>query len=89
MFDVATITVLVGLVSVVATVASTLWHRRLKGPEATSQIVTASTLFLKQLQDRIEVLEERIGHLELENRQYYRLYGPLPPPVPITQTGED
>lgn len=78
MLDVATLTALVGVVSVAATVGTTLWHKRSEGPEAASQMVTASTLMLAQLQDRIEVLESRVGRLESENSAYYRLYGPLP-----------
>ena len=89
MFNIPLLTVTVGFVSVVATMVTTLWHRRINGPEATSQIVTASSLILVQLQDRIAVLEMRVAQVENDNKRYYRLYGPLPPPgIEHTEHGD-
>jgi len=82
---VALATVLVGLLTVVLTTGSTVWHRRTRGPEAHAQIVNASTGLLEQLQTRIGVLETRVDLLEAENieltetvARYYFVYGPLP-----------
>ncbi len=58
--------------------ATTLWNRRRRGPESSSQMLTASTLLLTQLQVRIDSLERRVEHLEAENSAYFRLHGPLP-----------
>ena len=78
MIDVAQLTIIAGLVSVVVTAGATLWHKRADGPDASAQMVTASSLILAQLQERIAVLEERVEKLEDENMAYHRLFGPLP-----------
>lgn len=78
MVDAGELTIIVGAVSVLATAIATFWHKRSDGPEASAQMITASSLILAQLQDRIAVLEGRVEKLEEENEEYHRLFGPLP-----------
>ncbi len=65
-------------VSTVVTVTVPLWRSRSKGPESTALILTASAAYFAELHDRLETLERRVAHLELENRAYFDLHGPLP-----------
>lgn len=78
MNNITAVTLVASLLSVVITAGTALWRNRTTGPAASSQIVTASTTLLDQLQDRIEVLEYRVLQIENENAQYRALYGPLP-----------
>lgn len=82
---VALATILAGVSSVGLTGGITLWLRRSTGSEAHSQMVTATTLLLAQLQTRVAALEGRLTTLESEIedheeslRQYEALFGPLP-----------
>lgn len=82
---VSELVLLIGAMTSLAAVGTTVWKVRRGGPEAQAQMVTASTLLLEQLQQRIQVLEDRIYFLERENAEheqallrYTRMYGKFP-----------
>lgn len=64
--------------STVATVAIPLWRTRSRGPESTALILTASATYFAEIHERMASLESRVEFLELENRAYFDLHGPLP-----------
>ena len=76
---------LLGALTSFGALGGTYWRMRRSGPESEAKIVTASTLLLAQLQNRIAALEARTAALELENAihernllRYAEKYGPLP-----------
>jgi hypothetical protein len=64
--------------STLATVGIPLWRTRAKGPDSTALILTASATYFAELHERMAALESRVEFLELENRAYFDLHGPLP-----------
>ncbi len=64
--------------STLATVIIPLWRTRTNGPDSTALILKASATYFSELHERMAALEARVEFLEIENRQYFNLHGPLP-----------
>jgi len=76
------VSLLVGVASAALAAFATVFQYRRTAPSQQAQMLTASTVFLQQLQHRIQLLEDRVAVLETENDLYHMLYGPFPVPDP-------
>jgi hypothetical protein len=86
---VTTISIIGGLVTALAATAATMWRQRSRGPESQATLIGAADTLIRQLQDRVLVLERRVADVETINDRldkelnlYYRSFGPLPEPDP-------
>jgi hypothetical protein len=72
------VTVLVTLLAAGIPAAAIVWRSRKNSPESMAVVLSSSADYLIGLHTRLESLEARVALLERENREYFRLHGPLP-----------
>ena len=65
--------------------AAVVWRTRKNSPDSMAVVLSSSAAYLIELHSRLENLEARVAWLEVENRAYFRLHGPLP----ATAKGEE
>ena len=72
------VAVLVAFLAAGVPAAAVVWRTRKNSPDSMAVVLSSSTNYLIELHSRLESLEARVACLELENRAYFRLHGPLP-----------
>jgi hypothetical protein len=71
-------TVIATLLTAGIPAAAVVWRTRKSSPDSMAVVLSSSAEYLIGLHTRLESLEARVELLERENREYFRLHGPLP-----------